>query len=476
MRLSFALLGSILIVGQVLAGPREAFAAAFEDARRLPPEDVRQTRYLYRPGGFLPGEYEAVSYHANQLSRRARLVPPRRLNGELVAVELDAYQWDKKVWEKLAETEPYFTIRTESKEQKYYAAGNYGGKYYPAGNYPITKIEVAPNPKVVDPRLHASLQTLTFSLVPVVRADWWLANTSRQVNLRNKDVGIGYYEWLGIKDRAAFVKLARFNDKDSEALGRNIRAVMDRSGVAQHGRQIAGFDALTGKVFMTMDAETLEADNLPTELLKPGAFRHAAEEWFLQAPNGLWLYGLFNAAGARQATAPDFIGPDDSPLRAGRDGRIHVGLSCVRCHIEDGLRPIDDWARRTFRGRVRNDIVGREEKLEFEQLYLSNLERKLEDGRRIYREALIELLGVGWDGKRTAEAFARAYNRYAEDAVDVKKLAVELGLAELELHARLKGARLPISLAPLLQVDGVVRREIAEDFWPVLTLSVLGVP
>ena len=67
-----------------------------------------------------------------------------------------------------------------------------------------------------------------------------------------------------------------------------------------------------------------------------------------------------------------------------------------------------------------------------------------------------------------AAAYSRYFDRYGEP-VDLKRLSVEMGLETTVLGAGLKQWKdLPLSLAPLLRPGGTVRREIVEDFWPVL--------
>lgn len=463
--------------GMAHASPARAVLAALTDARTLAPEECRATRYLWQPVGYSEEERAALDLLANLLSRSPRLARPRWVADDLLAFTIDSYDWAPAVWDKLAEIDPYFTVRAEVLaevvEQKWYPAGNYDGRFYEAGFYPVkvqkrTK-QTAAAPWA-DPEAHAALQRLTGSLIPVVRGDWWLSQACRQVDVRGKENGAGYYDWLGIKDRAAYYALTDFDPVRADKRLLQVRAVVDRSGVSQHTRVVVGYE----HNWFTLDDDGQTADNLPTELLKPGVYRHKAEEHFGRLPNGLPVFGLFDAGGKNQASAPDFIGPDDSPLRTGRDGRIHVGLSCLRCHFqgtEDGMRPIDCFVRRTFRGSLEAGVYGREEKLEFERLYLSNLDRKQEKTRAGYREALGDLLGPSWTWQRAATVLSRYHDRYTAP-VGLTQLASECGLPADDLLARLKERSkvqggVSISLGPLLRND-TVRRETAEDFFAVV--------
>jgi len=508
MRNAIATFCCLLAGAQVLAGPNEALAAAVADVRTLPTEAAKQTRYLWMPGGYTEDERAALNWHVNRLSKSAKLRRVRVVGADLVAICLDHYRWPESLWEKLGDVEPYYTIRTEEiivevveeyevvqvvrnwpggkwpGDGKVYAANSF--TYYAeekrkkpgAAKKTSTKKAVnAPNP-IYGQRIVAELQQRTGSLTPLVRGDWWVVQTSRQVDLRNRETGTGYSDWLGVRDRGDFLALIRFSQKDSEDLGRHVRGAFDRSKVAPHGRQLAGFDSVCGKVFMTLDTKTIDRKNLPTELLSPGAYQHDAQEWLANSPNGLIFEGLFDssAKGERQATVPDFIGAfNTSDLWVSLDKRVHVGL-CQTCHVEDGFRPVNEWARRTFRGGLKIDIAGRKEQQEFEDLYLSDLDKQLDEGRRRHAEALVELNGAGWTGRKNATAFAGLYNAYAEAPVNIKRLALERGVEEKALldwmraQSQVPGG-MPVSLAGLLN-GGTVRRETIEDFWPVLTLKV----
>lgn len=479
------------------AGPQEAQLAALADLRDLPIGEARSTRYLWQPGGFTEEQVAVLNVQVNRNSRETRkLTPVRQVGKELLAVVLDDYRWPPSLWEKLIETEPYFTIHAEEIVEvietiqivKDWPGGRWSdGKIYPAGSFTyyakeeirkpgVKKLIHSPDP-YLDQTVSAELQARSGSRIPLVRADWWLVQVCRQVSIRNTETGIGYYDWLGIKNRNDFLNLIKFKQQDSEAVGRRYRAILDKSGVAQHGRQVALFDSITGLVAMTLDSKEWSQKNLQTELAQPGLYQHDAEEWFVQGGHGLWYMGLFAADGSLQATAPDYIGPDDSKLRSGRDGRIHVGLSCIRCHIEDGLRPIDCWARRTFRKPFNVKGFDRPAIKEFEELYLSDIESRLVEGRKKYALALVFLNGEKWTASEDAGALSRYYDRYVEDRIGVDRLSVERGIKVEVLLAKLEKATdvvggLPISLAPLVKKGGTVRREIVEDFWPILQIRV----
>lgn len=484
MRLWLAIL-CLALAGPAHAGPAEAVAAALADARGLPPETAQQTRYLWQPGGLTETDHAVLSLQANLLSRTSRLRPPRPVGPEVLAVAIDAYGWDARVWEKLLDVpEPYLSLVVEEEviRQVWWPGGVWDrdGKYYPAGHYSQTK--KVRTTRAIDFPGARELQFRTGSLVPVVRADWWFTLTCKQLTPRNREAGVGYYDWIGVKNRADFFNLVGFDAKKSQDFGRLLQELVERSGVAEYPRFVVEHQALGGSIFHTLDEDTLSPDNLPAERLKPGTFVHKAERWFAVGSNGLPKVLLSDAAGKLQPSAPDFIGPDDSPLRTGRDGRIHPMLGCMSCHFNRegdlGMRPVDGWVRKTFRTSVEASIVDRKEALEFEQVYLGNLNKRLIEVRRTYREALEELL-PDWTWHRMAAAYVGLHTHYRGD-VTVRQLAVEIGMKPEDLLGRLRERSrvqggVPLSLAALLKDGGTVRRETVEDFMGVLLVNVAGV-
>jgi hypothetical protein len=453
-----------LAVAPVWADPGAALAAALADCRRLPTDVRTQARYLSLenlPEDYRPEALKVLAFQVNSLSRSPDLVAPKVVSAGLVRVLLVDYGWDRKVWEKLADVDPYYHVQV--KEQWPGGVDPRYGRYFPAGTYRYP----APAPWL-DAACAADLYRLTDSETPVVRADWWFVQGVRQLSLTNKQTGVGYYDWLGLKDRKDFERLIRLSAKDSRDLGKETRAALERSGVAQQGRQVVRFQALTGGAWVSLDTDDNTGEGNPVRNLRGGDYVHKAEEHYGVLPNGLFAFFLCDDKGARQDTAPDFIGPDDSPLRSGRDARIHVGLGCVRCHVE-GLRGIDDWVRRQPKVISSPDY---RELLTLRRQYLSNLARQLERDRAVYAEALAECNGL--KPAENARAVARFWDRYVEQPVGPKEAAAELGVAVETLRERLSGNG-DLLLAGLAAEPPVpLRREHFEEIFPVLAPIVYG--
>lgn len=434
----------------------DAVGLALADARQLPPDKRPYARYLWT--GHLPATERAalarsLSLGINQVSREADIYPPRGITTaaewllktppSVLAIDVRDYgPVFAKVWEKLANVDPYFHAQlvsvvevVEDPGEKYwYPGGTVDGKVYEAGWYvkgakkrKETKKTAAAAAWLPTTAI-AELIALTQSQSPIVRGDWFLVTAGRQVGLNNKENGVGYYDFLGFKNRNDFFKFVKFSEKDADELQNEIRAALDVSGVSQQKRQIARRAALTGPIWFTFDVKDDTGRGNATLQLKKGDFLHDAEEGYGFGRQGLPIYIACDAQGNLQASAPDFIGPDDSTYRHGRDGRIHVGIACIRCHGADILKPIDDWARRTYTGRVPLNSPDYNLLRELRRQYLSDLDGALKLDRTAFAVAILRTTGT--DPATTVKEYATAYNRYVEERVTPAKAAAELGVTE----------------------------------------------
>lgn len=455
----------VLSVGlPVLAGPNEALAAACADARTLPPPLAYKTRYLdmsvYTPEQrmeFIP----AFRGHVAEMSRTPYFLPPRPVaDGLLLAVVLDYYGWDTKVWEQFT-VDPY-----------------HHGWVKRADGYSHYQV-----PSYIDKALKAELYRLTQSYAPVVSADWWFFYTSRQLDLDNKEIKYGYFDQLGLKKRADFEALGGTDKKAAIKLGLEMLAAVKqgRSGVAQLDRGIEWYRVLTGSLYLTLDADSLAGGNLIAAKLARGTFKHKAEEGYVSLPNGMWAFWLGDEKGVRANTAPDFIGPNDSTHRKGRDGRIHICQSCKECHDNGGLKDVDDWARRNFKMPGGLESADYQKFLELYGQYFSDLKAQIEKDRQAYREALKKHTGL------TPEAYAKysaqIYYGYLVDEWTPERLARRAGVQpdklvnSLRRYAAAKGGGLDDYLAPLKELTNVPPEGIpvrwAEEMYPGM-MKILG--
>ena len=389
-------------------GLSTACAEALSDARKRDPVLVQHDRYLWIGDIELKDQRDAIialTFQANQLSRRPTFIRLERAGREVLRLNLLEFGWKRETWERFLDVpEPFFhqTLEINEPWQRNYGRGRI--------EYFNKRVRKQASALWLDPNIAANLIAITQTQVPVVNARWWFTQVSRQVGLNNKENGVGYYDWFGIKKRDDFFKVIALNEKASLEFGKVMRAAIVHSGVSEQNRQIERLQALGGGSWYTLDTTDSTGQGNAIRNLGRGEMRHDAERHYGVLPNGLFAYLLCNAKGELQATAPDFIGPDDS-LNAGKAGRIHVNLGCVRCHVE-GLRPVDDWVRKNLRkplGILSPDYL---KVLEIEQQYFSNLDRQLAADRKVYEDALGDLNGL--TPVQMAKAYTRFYDSYVK--------------------------------------------------------------
>lgn len=445
-----ALLAAALC-GAALASPQAAVAAALADVRRLPAEKAQYTRYLTLyavPERDQEMWAKATAYHVNELSREADLLAPRRAAPLLLAIDIRDYGGTfTRVYEKLADVEPYFHATVEVTHTEYWPGGDEDGRYWPPGNYRVKKKKRAAAPWLPTAAV-AELIQRTQSQVPIVRADWFFFWTSIQANRK----GTGYYDFLGLKSRDDYERLIGLDVKAAQKVRREVAAIIRRSGVAQNNRQVFRFGAIDAGAWQTRDVFDASVKGRNAIRNLDDDFIHDAEEWYGFLPNRLFAFYLSNANGDAQDTAPDKIGPDTTA--SGNDGRIHVCLSCVRCHVE-GIRPLGDYARRLYRGSVQLQSPDYDKLKRLRQLYLGPLEQLVRRDREDYAEALASL--TGWKPAELSAAYKKAWRWYADTDVDSVQAARELGVTPECLLGALKASN-----AATGQIDPVLAAYLKE--------------
>lgn len=477
----------VLILSGAIAGqapaappvsPASEVTAALADAKRLPAEIAYRTRYLSMlavPGPDRAEFVKVFSFWSNSLSREAELVKPRRIGDTLLAVVLDEFGWSDETWEKLQETDPYFHVRLNISVGGdylfFHRGGSYGSYTLAAGWYRETATAKAIQVSALAPWLPAKeareLSLLTLSACPIVRADWWLYQTAQQQDRK----GTGYYDWLGLgKKEADFQKLIGADVEASKRVKKEIAAVVARSGVTLNNRAIERLQAITGGYWRTSDYATSKDKQNTLRLLDGSTEPPAgdASEQYGTLPNGLFAFWLQNAKGERVDVAPDFIASDGQAPDT--DRRVHVGLSCVRCHAE-GIRPIRDWMREVYRDNLRLVSPDYAKLKRLRQLYLSDLERSIKRDQSDYAETLLALNGL--TPAANAKAFAAAHHRYAGEDRGVEEVARECGVTAAKLTEALKAYAAAQPLDPvlaglLLNPPVSIRAEHFEEIFPVL--------
>lgn len=456
---------ALLCVG---AGPADAVLAAAADVQRHPPEVRPYLRYLslyHVEGKALTDWQTVVDFHANALSVEAKLTPAARVNPSLLRVNLLDYGWSAKVWEKLLQVEPYFHAAVEVEKvietQGYHPGGEVNGTYYAPGNYTFRekkKVKAVAAAPWLPAKEVALLAAECQTQIPIVRGDWFFSQTSIA-----KDRVAGYYDFLGLgKSAKDFQKLIGADEEIAKKVKREVRAIQAKSGVTLNNRVLVRYGAVSGPWWVSYDyKDNAGRRNVIRNLDKDVDPQDGdASEQHGTLPNGLYVWWLQDAAGVRQDTAPDFIASDGRSND--NDRRVHCAMSCYRCHVE-GIRPIDDYARRLYRGAVRLAVADYKQYVRLAQLYLTDLQKWVVRDREDYAQAVWEITQ-----RKPAElsrVYGWAWDHYLNRDLDAKAVAVELGCTEERLLKALRTFATPGKGIPPL--DPVLAQLIAEEPIPL---------
>lgn len=424
-----------LSLGQIAPVPStaaESMRQAHADLQRQPPAVRPFLRYLSLHNLTEPERAAAIPVlagHCNQLSRVAILTRPARV-GDLLRVNLRDYGWSPDVWEKLSD--PYYLTIVEKINE--HGRGYWDGpRWVWTERYEQRIKATATAPWLVEEPADAErikdLVTWTGSRLPVTRADWFFNQTAIQA-----DRDAGYYDWLGIKDEAGFQKAIGFDRKLSEGFRFELREAVALSGVTLQPRAITRHDSLGGAYWRSLDFKLARGETNPLKVLGRGLEKsYDATEVFGHLPNGMWATGLFDRAGKRQDFAPPEIASDG--VSRSHDRRVHVNVSCIRCHGDGGLQPIDGWVRNLLNPPLELRTTDYEKAVELRQQYLRTLEPFLARDKATYEAAVKEATGL--TSKAYATAYAAWWERYEDAKVTTAQAAHELGTTEAELRRKL---------------------------------------
>ncbi len=421
----------------VLAGPVHAqVAAAVADVRGQPKHLQAYTRYLslrHIPAAERPGAYLVLCGHVHHLSTTPDIVRPALVPGTagaLLRLNLKDYGWSVSLWEKLARADPYFHLRVTTVAVEQWGGGTWpaDGKYYAANAFTVRRKKTVTTLFAgrEDPKALAELAKLTYSEVPILYGDWWFNQTAAQAD-RNP----GYYDFLGIKDQKTYELLIGFDKKLAQKFGNDLRASVADSSVTLQPRAMIRQATLGGGYWRTFDFRRAVDGKNPLRILGADIEKAAdAQETYGHLPNGFFATGLFNGQGVRQDTAPDFIASDGKSTST--DRRVHINVSCIRCHAGSGLQPIDDWTRNLLQPPLAAKGEDYDALVKLRREYLRNLEPFLDRDRRVFSDAVKE--ATGWSVKEYSGHYAEFWSAYEDQRVNLLGAARYLGCSPQDLH------------------------------------------
>lgn len=474
--------------------PVDAIAQAHADLLKLPPEIRQHVRYLslYNlPALERPKAIQVLAGHCNGLSREADLTPPAIVpgtHGALLRVNLLDYRWSVETWEKLED--PYFTIRLNQVSSEQYPVLFIAPEN---ADPPAKKQPQAPQQKQQAPKQQgqqalapwltetvearknlAGVIAMTQSRIPVVRGDWFFNQTAAAA-----ERSPNYYDFLGVKDEKTFQLAIGADLKLAEQFGAELRESVALSGVTLQPRAIARHPTLGGGYWRTFDFKTAKGEKNPLRVLGKDIEKvYDATEQFGTLPNGLWATGLFDRAGKAQATAPDDIASDGSSRS--NDRRVHVNVSCMRCHTNGGLQDIDGWVRNLLTPPLELRSSDYQRVRELRRAYARKLEPALTKDRLTFEEAVKEVTG-GMDGKTYSRAYAEFWERYEDGKIDLVRAALDLGVSEKHwraaLDAKVKAGTGDTVLSAMLLANPRLNRipiRVWEDLYQEAQLTLRG--
>lgn len=420
----------------------DALAAAHADLARQPTELRPSLRYISLHHLAAKERTEAavvLAGHCNQLSRARTIEKPRPVGPDamLLRVNLTEYKWPVDVWEQLAD--PYFTVFTETEYIEYedWPGGIHksDGKHYGPGKFKHTRMrkQQALAPWLSDgPDAKAMLADVvawTGSKIPVTRGDWFLNTTAAAVDRKPN-----YYDFIGAKDRATFEEGGGFDRKLFEKFRLPLREAIAISGVTLQPRALVFFDSAGGGYTFSVDFKSATGDKNPLKNLGKGIEGQGdAFEAFILGPNGFWRTALYDAKGKLQDFAPPDIAGDHASKS--NDKRVHVNVSCTRCHVKGGMQDVDAWVRNLINPPLELRTSDYEKYVEAREEYLSDLSEFIDRTRGIYERAVKRATGL--DSTKYAAVYARAFESYEDRKVTAEIAARDVGIDVKEFRRRL---------------------------------------
>jgi hypothetical protein len=443
-------MGAIVLVLAMIGSPAEELRCAVLDvASRVPVEERHGMRYasFYSVPEEERGEAAAaLNFVLNTVSRSKQIIAIEEVpdtERRLWRIRWDRYELPRDAWESLASEDPYWHQRLQLLDQKKREAR-----------------EVFVDGMWLPPDDVAALRTHTGSAGAILRGDFLIARMSTTLN------GGHYYRLADIAEtEQEFFRDLGIDAKTIGKLGADAGANLVYSRVTHQVRRVVRRPGPLGGAWHTYDVERSLAENDP--LRNPFDFRYDAGEHIAAAPNGLHRFALYDAKGKRQDSVPDTIAKDTSDPHGA--GIVVPMLSCVRCHVEDGLRPFTNDQAKLLSGDVDLLAPRPRDAERLADFYGSDLATPLQRDREDYAAAVAKATG-GLSVKDAAAALAKQYSAYTDDLVTTEKAAREVGVTSEELVSCLRESNDAVLLM-LSEGIAVQREQWAASFAEAASLA-----
>lgn len=468
--------------------PNDTILFALSDLQAMNPELHKHCRYISM-AHFPPAKRfkatQNLDFVLNSLSRRQSMVyvtPVAGSNGAVLRMMLNEYRHGPDGWETLArrgsgparvstkedQPEPYYTINLGSLApggtKKVHRRDKDGDLLYWNGDTsrPIYDDVTVSGKGGLSPgtwfdiTAYRSVQTLTGSEHPILRADWFIGNVS---------LNPAYSEFLGIKTLGDFNKLVRFRTEDQDLSGRAV--VADSQLVSLHQRGIEYTPKVNGAYWQTYDF--LKGSG-PNDLLKdPLRRKRDAGEAFAELPNGLQAFTLVDQNDKVIDVADGNIVADQ--VTPWKNKLVWNGLySCTNCHrngamdIEDEVRPLSAPPR----------ALGSKKYAQFQELvdaYSKDMNLEIRNTRQRYAQA-VATATRGLTPEQNTASYGALFIEYHQKPLSIKEAAAEVGCTPAQLTAIMGRIIEPDPAVTTLLAGRPLRRDLWEVAYPLVATAV----
>ena len=415
----------ILSIGH---SPATDAKAAGQDLITLAPVDQPFTRYLSMYN--IPPEqreeyYLLMCFWLNSLSRARDISRPWRIGETLIRLDVRWYEWDLTDWEQLAAEEPYFLD----------------------GN--------------IDPVSLKGIKEITKSVMPVVRADFFLSRT----------VKAPYYNlFLNLPKTLAELK-AQFVVQEDAVIHYDLDtwgAVLN-SIVAHNNRQLVRLPTIFGYFWFTLDAETSRDGQAVLDNLN--GIKFDGSEILGSLANKLQYGALSDKNGNLVAVVPTKIAVDTRTPYKFTD--VVNYRSCAHCH-PSGINTFSSVVQDAIKQQILTlKSYDYEKAQRLERIWLTDIPRQIERDSSDFLAALKEC--NGWGGEQNAAIFIKACHKYDEGRIDLVTAARECGTTperfEKVLRKEYRGTALILLSKP--PVENTIARDAWESIFSVVSLRVV---
>jgi WD40 repeat protein len=369
----------------------------------------------------------ALAKLVNSLSWHPRITLPVAVessHGTLLRIDLRDFQWDANLWNRILAEYPYGIFQ--------------------------------------DTATARAVSVATASRLPIIRADWFVANASRPPL---------YLDILQLPTNSAELERQLRVDVLLDIQQERVaRAGFNGSGISRNNRILERHDAVHGAFWRTYDFDAVQQNLVDRQNLLPDRrnifaypfgpgisetlFLHAGGEMIFNLPNGLQGYMLVNANNQRIDKGPIAIVSD--PKRP--DRAVETGVSCMSCHYR-GILPKDDQIRDYVEKNPKAFSRGDAELVRALYAPQKKMRALMEEDAERFRKA-IEKTG---NKVTAAEPVMTVTLRYEADA-DLLTVAAESGLPVSEfLHRLSHSDLLSRNLGSLKVPGGTVHRQVLQQ-------------